>query len=87
VLPSKHKNSSENHYDARQQDRPPIWSADRPDGVASPENNFIGFLANLIPQILNQQYKVWIRKSLIGRRTGQSKWRKSPASVEDNEID
>src|SRR6185437_13302558 len=63
VLPSKHKNSREHHDDARQQDRPPIWSAKRPDGVASPECNFVGFCGNFIPRISNQSICVWARKS------------------------
>jgi hypothetical protein len=64
VLPSKHKNSGEHHDDARQQDWPPIFGADRPDGVASPECNFVGFSVNLIPLILNQSIWAWTRRQL-----------------------
>jgi hypothetical protein len=43
VLPSEHKSPCEHHDDARQQDRPPIWGADGPDGAASPENAWSAF--------------------------------------------
>ncbi len=48
---------------------------------------FIGFSANLIRQILDQQYNYGLENHSIGRRTGQSKWRKSLASAADNGID